>query len=50
MTRPRNHAMARQGGYTLAAVLWLLGLLAVAVTSMTFFTVNSLSVIATARR
>lgn len=49
MTRPRNHAMARQGGYTLAAVLWLLGLLAVAVTSMTFFTVNSLSVIATAR-
>ena len=36
-----------QQGYALVSILWLLGLLALAVTSMSVFTVNSLSVITT---
>jgi general secretion pathway protein K len=36
----------RQGGYALVSVLWILGLLALAVSTMSVFTVNSLSVIA----
>jgi len=37
-----------QGGYALVSVLWLLGLLAAALASMSVFTVNSLSVVSTA--
>lgn len=40
-------ATSREGGYALVSILWLLGLLALAVGSMSVFTVNSLSVVTT---
>jgi general secretion pathway protein K len=44
---PRARTQMRESGYVLVSVLWLLGLLALALTTMSLFTVGALSVVAT---